>query len=325
MVLRQYSAHQPLMILTYPVLIAAIVLPAAFGGRLSSGQTWFPMDMLVQSHVQTSLQLGISAGILILLGAFFVNMLYNKYEFQNQPSYVPGMVYSLAASAFCLTSVNLPALMGNVFLIFGLYRGLSVYRQARAQGEYFETGFWFGMGALSCPPLLVLMPTLWIMVLFTRAFRWREMLLPALGFCAPFVYWAAWQLWFQDRYDFVLFRGFFSLSLDSPFRNLSWGAGYFYISIATILLLAYPGFFFPGERASNKSRNLRFTFLWFSAGIFASFALGRVLVYEYIPALLLLPLSIVGGLWFSNYRYSLLAPFAFYFFVVTLVIMAVWG
>jgi hypothetical protein len=325
MLLRQYSSHQPLLVLTYPAIVAAILLPAAFGGRLSAKQTWFPLDLLVKSHGQTPMQLAISAGILIVLGAFFVNFLYNKYEFQNQQSYVPGMFYSLAASAFCLTMVSLPGLLANVFLIFGLYRGLAVHRQTRALGEYFETGFWFGMGALSCPPLVALLPTLWVMVLFTRAFNWRELLLPALGFLAPFLYWAAWQLWFQDRYDFVLFRGFYSLALESPYRHLSWGAGYFYISVLVILLLSYPGFFFLGDRASNKSRNLRFTFLWFSVGIFASFALGRILVYEFLPALLLLPLSIVGGLWFSNYRYSLLAPFAFYFFLIMLVLLAVWG
>ncbi|MDZ4750503.1 MAG: DUF6427 family protein [Flavobacteriales bacterium] len=318
MVLRQYSSNQPLLFLSFPAIISAIVLPTAFAGNLQVQKTYFPIDYLFKLQEISSLSIGILASILIFGGAVLTNLLYNRFEFQNQASYVPALLYSLLASAFCLNSVSLPSLASNIFLLAGLFRCLQVYRQSRALGEYFQAGFWFGMASLTFPPLVVMLLSLWLMVLFTRAFNWREFVLPLLGFGVPFLYWVVWQYWFDSSFDFILFRGYFTLADHSPWESYTWSETYFFIATGTVLLLALPGFLFLGDRPSNKSRNLRVTFLLVVLGLIAAMGIERALIYEYTPSILIIPFSIMGGLWFSNYRYSLIAPFAFYFFLICL-------
>jgi len=53
-----------------------------------------------------------------------------------------------------------------------------------------------------------------------------------------------------------------------------------------------------------------------------SFALGYILLLKWILLAMAVPVTFIAGYWFSSYRYSFIAPFVFYAFCVTAVILA---
>ncbi|MEY3398735.1 MAG: hypothetical protein RL220_1329, partial [Bacteroidota bacterium] len=223
----------------------------------------------------------------------------------------------------CVLGTSLPALLANIMVLIGLGRSLGVYRQTRVLAEYFESGFWFGLAALTFPPLIVMLPVIWVMVIYTRAFSWREFILPGIGFGSPFLYWLFWQYWVTGRVDAPLFRGYFSLAAKEPWASLQWSEKYFVAGLGIVMLMSLPRFIFSSDRASNKSKLVRANFLIASLGLGGAIALERILIYEYTPAILLAPLAFISGLWFSNYRYSLLSPFIFYMFLLSVILMLV--
>jgi hypothetical protein len=49
----------------------------------------------------------------------------------------------------------------------------------------------------------------------------------------------------------------------------------------------------------------------------ASAAISITFANEYAPEVILIPITFVAGNWFTNYRYSLIAPFAFYALLIS--------
>jgi hypothetical protein len=58
-----------------------------------------------------------------------------------------------------------------------------------------------------------------------------------------------------------------------------------------------------------------------------SMVMGYFLVLKWLLLSMLLPLTFIIGYWFTNYRYSLAAPFVFYFLCVcsALVVLSYYG
>jgi len=323
MILRSFASNQPYTLIAVPVTVLTAMLPAMWISGLPVIQAGFPADELF-SWIYLSHQAVVWTTIaLILGGAILANLVFNKHEFFNVPVFVPALVYAMLGSTISLIQLSLPVLLANIFILAGLNRHLRIFRQTRVLAESFESGFWYGMAAVFFPPYMILIVGLWVTTLISRAFHWREHVLPLISFSTPFLYWIVWKYWNHDLDHLILFRKVLTYDAKVFFYEFNWANGLFIIAAAIVLVLALPRYLFLSDRASNKARSVKNVFLIVAIALCLSMLLGYLLIMKWILLTFLLPLSFIVGYWFTNYRYSLIAPFVFYFLCVccTLVVL----
>jgi hypothetical protein len=314
MILRSFASNQPYTLIAVPVTVLMALLPAIWHGGLVPMNADFPADELFYGVYQSQiLTVGITS-LLIIAGAFISNLVFNRHEFFNVPVYVPALMYAMVGSVLVLIQLSLPVLLANIFLLAGLNKQLKVFRQTRVLAEYFECGFWYGLAAVCFPPYLALAAGLWFTTIITRAFHWREHVLPLIAFSMPFVYWIVWKYWSNEMDDLVLFRRIFTYDVRTYFQSFSWIESTFFVVSIIAMLIALSRYLFLSDRASNKARSVKYVFLIMAVAITLSMLLGYFLVMKWVLLCMLLPITFIIGYWFTNYRYSLIAPFAFYLY-----------
>jgi hypothetical protein len=256
-------------------------------------------------------------------GAMLANRVFNKHEFLNVPVFVPAFVYAMSASALCLIQMSIPALLANIFILLGLQKHLTVHRQPRILTYAFESAFWYGMAAVVFPPYIVLLVGMLVAVLISRAFHWREMLIPVLSFGVPFLYWVVWMYVFDYHDSIILFQKTVSWDNIQYFSLLSWSEKMFVIATFLVFVAALPRYLILSERGTNKAKNVKHVFLIIALSTIASFIVGYLLLFKWVLLTAVVPLAFIGGYWFSNYRYSFLAPFVFYAFCLSAIVLTV--
>ena len=317
MILRTYASNQPLSLALLPVVTFAILLAAAAKGHLVAYNADFPVDRYLVQWYNSSFLVAVVAGLLIMAGAYLSNMVFNRHEFFNVPVFVPALIYTLMATTLAVIQLSMPVLIANVFVMLGLNSQLQIFHQPRVLAEYFESGFWYGLAAVCFPPYIVLIAAVWAGTILTRAFHWREYVLPVLAFVVPFAYWISW-LYFQDNLQaMVLFRKWMSFDAQSFFS--SWGRSerVFTIIVLISLLFALPRYLFLNERSSNRSKTIRTLFFMVALAVGGSYFLAFFLTWKWMIMALLLPVAFTLGYWFANYRVSLVGPFFFYAILAT--------
>ena len=152
MILRTYASNQPLSLALLPLTTFGVLLAVAAMGRLVAFNADFPLDRYLLSWYSSPYWLAIISGVLILVGAYLSNTVFNRHEFFNVPVYVPALVYSLLGTTLALIQLSVPVLLANVFVILGLNSHLKIFHQPRVLAEIFESAFWYGIAAVVFPP-----------------------------------------------------------------------------------------------------------------------------------------------------------------------------
>jgi hypothetical protein len=327
MILRSFASNQPYTLIVIPLTVGAALLPAISQKPLPLMNCGFPADELFSWIYQSPNAIVWTALALILGGAIVANLVFNKHEFFNVPVYVPALLYGMLGTTIALIQLSLPALLANIFVLAGLNKHLKIFRQSRVLAEYFETGFWYGLAAVFFPPYLLLIAGLWVTTLVLRAFHWREHLLPIVSFSVPFLYWFVWKYWQGETDQLVLFYKTFTYDSRSYFQDLNRYNLLFTIATGGTLIAALPRYAFLTDRSSNKSRSVKNIFIIIAICMALSMVMGYFLVLKWLLLTMLLPLTFIIGYWFTNYRYSLAAPFVFYFLCICslLVVLSYYG
>jgi hypothetical protein len=132
------------------------------------------------------------------------------------------------------------------------------------------------------------------------------------------------MLW-TDRFDdLILFKK--TLSFNTPEGMPDWTNNYigsFAIVTGSSFLLALRSFIFLSDRSSNQARNVKRIFLLIALFALASTGFSFVYVGQLYPEVIILPATFVIGNWFTNYRYSLLAPIMFYVLLTTAALLII--
>jgi len=321
MILRSLASNQPYTLLYIPFIGCAALMPILLGAPFVIADTKFPVDDLFKDLYSNQLLLNSLVLVLIVGGAVLANYVFNKHEFLNVPVFVPGFIYTLSSAGLALIQLSTPALVANIFILLALNRHLAVFRQTRVLTYYFESAFWYGIAAVLFPPYLLLIAGMLFACLITRAFQWRELLLPLIAFSVPFLYWVAW-LYIKDGLQNVfLFNKVVSFDAVQYFSLLKWPQKTFVLACGIVLVAGLPRYLFLSDRETNKSKSVKTVFLTIGITITISFALGYLLVLKWVLLALVVPMTFISGYWFSNYRYSFIAPFVFYSLCASLVIM----
>ncbi|MEZ4798750.1 MAG: hypothetical protein R2809_03010 [Flavobacteriales bacterium] len=317
MILKQFSSRQPLLLILVPVIVLGILIPLEFKGFLQYSTPDFPATkLLFLIHSIPWLSVSLTA-IFIVSGALLGNIVFNRHEFNTAPSFVPALIYALTATVFSLTTVKLLLLFACIPIILGINRILDVFRHNKALAPYFNAGFWFGLAVLIYPPFLPILIGLWVCIASTRVFSWREFLLPLFAFASPFIYWWAFLYWNDQLDQLVLYKKIITFN---PTLGPDWSNGWtraFDIVIGIIFVFSLRGFIFISDRSSNKARGVKRNFAILALTIISSVGLSIYFANEWAAEVILVPFMVIAGNWFTNYRMSLIAPFAFYALLIT--------
>lgn len=323
MILRALASNQPYSLISIPVVGICALLPAFLGKPFNAASTNFPSDYWFNTLYTNQTLLNFVVLGLIVAGAFLANYVFNKHEFLNVPVFVPGFIYTLSSACLSLIQLTLPVLLANVFILFALNRHLAVFRQQRALAFYFESAFWYGIAAVIFPPYILLIGGMFFAILITRAFHWRELLLPLIAFSIPFIYWIAWLYLKDSLQNIILFDKTVSWDAVNYFSMLTWSQKAFVMVCGIAIVASIPRYLFLSDRETNKSKSVKNVFLIMGVTIVLTFVVGYFLVLKWILLTLVIPMTFIIGYWFSNYRYSFIAPFVFYAFCLVAIVIVV--
>jgi hypothetical protein len=316
MILRQYSSNQPYLLASLPLVAGAMLLPQLSGAVEMPIKSGFPLDGALSVLYLSKYFLVFVTWLLVTAGAALSNFTFNRNEFHTAPTFLPGLIYAVVASSLSLVQLSVPALAANLAVLVGVNVLLPVYRQPRALAEYFSAGFWFGLAALAFPPYFSLIAALTVSIIITRAFNWREHLLSILGFGSPFLYWVCWKFWWNDMGNLILFHSTVTYD-DVPLIGAEvWVQRVFLSLIVITFILALTRYLFVSDRVNNKVRIMKMVFFVVALALLSSHAVSVQLCTQWLVAPIVIPVTFLGGYWYTNYRYSLIAPFMFYALVV---------
>lgn len=323
MILRALSSNQPHTLIFTPIAVVGLLLPMLLGHSFQTVDSGFPSGGWLESLHLNPLILNIVVIVLIVSGGILANRVFNKHEFLSIPVFTPAFVYAFTACGLSLIQLSVPALLANIFVLLGLNKHLSVYRQPAVLSFYFESAFWYGIAAVLFSPFIVLLPGMVIAILITRSFNWREVFVPIVVFCVPFLYWLAWFYIRGNHEDIILFNKIISWDSVLFFSLLSWPKRVFMLTVLATFIAALPRYIFPSERGSNKGESVKNVFMVMAVSTIGAFVVGYFLTFKWTLLSLTLPIAVVAGYWFSNYRTSLFAPFFFYAFCCATIILTV--
>jgi hypothetical protein len=111
----------------------------------------------------------------------------------------------LVAAIYILMMSSTPSLVQphililiNFLLILQLNTVLRLYGKEEPFGALFDSGLLVGISSLLFFPSITWLALLFYTLLSFQFFRWREWLIPIIGFITPFLFVATWYFWFDQ-------------------------------------------------------------------------------------------------------------------------------
>jgi len=256
---------------------------------------------------------GITAVFLVLLEAILLVNFFNKNEFTEKNTALPGLVYVILAAGFIAVKGLSPLLFANLFILLALRRIMQAYGEHVAYGAAFEVGLLLGIAALFYPPVVFLLVFIWIALGILRTFNWREWMLPLVGFTVPCMFAVAWLLHYPDP---LIMNRLFLWEPDSAFFFVSENIAVEWSAIVILALLSLVSIYHIAQgilhsaMRGKKSKQTLVVFSLFMLGIYI-FSLSRD-GDNFRLLNLALPLSLLFSLYFARSKRTFLANLLLY-------------
>ncbi len=287
MLLKIFRSNQPYTVFFVLFLALAFCVPTFLGHFSSIETSLSPIRGLFDMIPNNPWVIGGIQSTLLFLGAISVNHVFSREEFLPESNYLSAMWYLMLLSPVLHSGWSIPILTGNLFLFISLIRLLKVFRQPRVLAEYFECGFWLGIASLSFMPFLLMLPLIFLAIIYTRTFNFREVFMPLVGALLPWVYlfsirFIIGNLQSEEIIDPAAIET--STSFSSPFiYGFLFLAGLQLISSLYTYINSY-------KRSTNRSKNTKSVYLIWSIG--ASVAIIPLALHSMVAALLILGLGL---------------------------------
>ncbi len=147
----------------------------------------------------------IAAGI-VFIQALIFNRVVNSHNLLAKQTYLPALLYITGSSLFLPFLILSPALICNFLLIWVMDKFLKLGKAQSAMNMMFDSGMLIALGTLISFPFVVMLSMLWLSLMMSRPFNWREWLVGPIGFLtiiffvAVFYYWndsleSFYQIW----------------------------------------------------------------------------------------------------------------------------------
>ncbi|RZL16933.1 MAG: beta-carotene 15,15'-monooxygenase [Pedobacter sp.] len=135
------------------------------------------------------------AGLLVFLQSLIFNRVVNNHGLTNKPGYLPALLYITGSSLFLPFLIISPPLICNFLLIWIIDKFLKIGKSMNAMMMMFDIGMIIALGTLIYFPFVVMLFMLWLSLLMSRPFNWREWVAGLIGFFTIFFFIGVFYYW----------------------------------------------------------------------------------------------------------------------------------
>jgi len=141
----------------------------------------------------------ILSGLLILINAISINLIYNANEFYERNSYIASLLYVVFMSFYhSFYSID-GLLIAHTAMILMIFQFFRLRQNEDGRAAVFNGSFFAGLAATFHPPMVGMLPFVLIMVWTMRPFIFRETVLAIVAFAVPMLY-AYSYFWYTDQH-----------------------------------------------------------------------------------------------------------------------------
>lgn len=155
--------------------------------------------------------------IFIGVGVFLTSFITVNQEIVEKNNYFPVFLFLLLS----IISVNplqiTPQIFTNIFILFSIYKLISIYRQEKVLSQIFEAAFCLSFSAFITISSIISLPIFFITLIILRSFNWREWVIAIVGIFAPlFIYEGVAYLSGYNRWYLFEAIAFYFKNLNQP-------------------------------------------------------------------------------------------------------------
>lgn len=224
MLLRIFRSQLPIHYFLIP-LITLLLWFRAISGEIAvsvSGGT-MPLFLFLERifHEVPLWVSTLTALILVVVQAFYLNYLVNRFEILYKPSYVPALMYVLLMSFSKGALWMHPVIWINFLLIASFHKVFLLFKNPNPIRLLFDAGFLIGLAFLVHPSAIIFFALLMLSLSMIRTLNLREWLIVLIGLVLPFYFACIWYYWNDGLGDFL--KSIFSNVPNFRFHhNLHW-------------------------------------------------------------------------------------------------------
>ncbi len=278
-----------LFILTVLLWTDALLFPE----KLVTGEGFMDFPSIKNFVLSYPLVSLIASIVLLYFQALMLNAVAGLHRLVERNQLIVAAIYVLIMSSQPEMIQPNVMLLVNFLLILMLYVNMKLFGTIESLRSLFDMGFLVGLSSLLYFPSIAFLPFIFISLLVYQLFRWREWIVPIIGFFTPYLFIMVWYFWndqFGEKFSYFLLLFDFELPAyqNVTFENsVIWGlfAMLVFLGLGKILKLASDG----SVESRKKSRVVIFMFLFAVASAFFS---GQTLIshlyLEIIPVVVFL-------------------------------------
>lgn len=256
---------------------------------------------------------------LVIIQAFILNRIVNKYNLIGKPTFLPALLYITSSSLLKSFLILSPTLICNFLSIWMIDRFLSIYKRDEVKSVMFDIGMIIGCGSLIYFPYIAMLPLLWICLIIFRPFNWREWISGIFGFSIIFFF--LWVFYFWNEAESKFYQIWAPLTTKFPTNlNINY---YDYLVLIPVIVILILGIFHLRNNFFKSYIQVRKTFqvlfFMFSLVMISFYLKQEYMIYHFllgIPAAsILMSYYFLHATkrWFYESLYFILLGFIIYF------------
>ena len=256
---------------------------------------------------------------LVIIQAFILNRIVNKYNLIGKPTFLPALLYITSSSLLKSFLILSPTLICNFLSIWMIDRFLSIYKRDEVKSVMFDIGMIIGCGSFIYFPYIAMLPLLWICLIIFRPFNWREWISGIFGFSIIFFF--LWVFYFWNEAESKFYQIWAPLTTKFPTNlNINY---YDYLVLIPVIVILILGIFHLRNNFFKSYIQVRKTFqvlfFMFSLVMISFYLKQEYMIYHFllgIPAAsILMSYYFLHATkrWFYESLYFILLGFIIYF------------
>jgi hypothetical protein len=258
------------------------------------------------------------AVLVTVIQAFLVLKINSDFSFIDKRTFLPGFVYIIFANFYFAAHFLNGALLGNLFFLIAIVQFFDAHKEDPAYQFYFESSFYLAFSILFYPPFIVYVVFLMASALFSRLFKWREIVSTFIGLFATIWLYVGIFYVAGGNMSAMVKSYWDAFVLPNPLPKLVladyvvFGYIIFVIALSSLhILLVYK---------YKKILIRRYFLLLFWIFLIACGAIFLIpsVSFEIFPAVFF-PVSILVANYFTSMKYKWLSELIFYLLIVVII------
>jgi hypothetical protein len=318
MLIQFFKNNNPFAFIFLPLLTLVLWINGFVLPQNTQTKELIPLfDFFGKIPFYTSFILPFLALVFVLIEAFLLNFIANKYEILPKSSFLPALLYIILMSIDnSMLTLRAPVIANFLILLIVLVF-LESYRKDSAFSNAFDVGALSSIATLFYPPTIVLLPILGIGLLVMRPFNWRDWIICLIGIFTPYLFVCAYYF-LNGQLESLGIISFFYSNFSHPINPSSALISIFGI-VSLIILLSLGDVSNNLRGGSQKKSKSTLLFIWIA--LFSPFSLYMLSSISFSSfSLFIIPASIFCALYLSNVKKKWWGEFLFAILFISVIV-----